>query len=95
MAQSNPSNPSNPYTIDMEQFANDLEPGNRNPGSRLMQLKDGNSENPSVYNDEAPSNPSSRYKVNLALVKKLQSDRQAVAEAEPGIENQWYKVKNL
>ena len=53
------------------------------------------SENPSVYNDEAPSNPPSRYKVNLALIKKLQSDRQAVAEAEPGIENQWYKVKNL
>ena len=86
---------SNPYTIDMQQFANDIEPENRNPESRLVQSKDGNSENPSVYNDEAPSNPPSRYKVNLALVKKLQSDRQAVAEAEPGIENQWYKVKNL
>ena len=51
------------------------------------------SNNPSVYNDEAPSNPSSQYQINLALIKKLQSDRQAVAEAEPGIENQLYKVK--
>ena len=70
---------SNPYTIDMQQFAKDLEPGNRNPGSRLMQLKDGNSENPSVYNDEAPPNPSSQYEINLDLVKRLPSVRQAVA----------------
>ena len=86
----------NPYKIDMQKFANDLEPGNRNPGSRLMQLKDGNSENPSVYNDEAPSNPSSQYQINLALVKKLQSDRQAVAGERDEDEfnyDQWYKVK--
>ena len=61
--------------------------------SNPFSIDDGNSENPSVYNDEAPSNPSSQYQINLALVKKLQSDRQAVAEAEAGIENQLYKVK--
>ena len=52
------------------------------------------SENPSVYNDEAPSNPSSQYQINLALVKKLRSDRKAVAEAELGTQSraQWYKA---
>ena len=55
-----------------------------------MQLKDGNSENPSVYNDEAPSNPSSQYKINLDLVKRLPSVRQAVAGEG---EDEWYKVK--
>ena len=49
--------------------------------------------NPS--NPDMGQNPQSTYKINLALIKKLQSDRQAVAEEEPGIENQWYKVKNL
>ena len=45
-----------------------------------MQLKDGNSENPSVYNDEAPSNPSSQYTINLDF---LAGEK----------ENEWYKVK--
>ena len=78
----------NSYTIDMQQFANDLEPGNRNPGC-LIQLKDGDSENSS--DDEAPSNPSSQDEINLDLVKRLQSVRQAVAGE---VENQWYRVKN-
>ena len=36
--------------------------------------------NPSVYNDEAPSNPSSQYTINLDFL------------AGEG-ENEWYKVK--
>ena len=53
------------------------------------------SENPSVYNDEAPSNPSSQYKINLDLVKRLQSVRQAVAGKRDEDEwyDEWYKVK--
>ena len=60
----------------------------------------GNPENPEPpSNPDMGQNPQSTYKINLALIKKLQSDRQAAA-AEAGqeianqffIENQWYKA---
>ena len=60
----------------------------------------GKTENPEPpSNPDMGQNPQSRYKINLALIKKLQSDRKAAA-AEAGqeiksqffIENQWYKA---
>ena len=49
----------------------------------------GNPENPEPpSNPDMGQNPQSTYKINLALIKKLQSDRQAVAEAGQEIENQ-------
>ena len=61
----------------------------------------GNPENPEPpSNPDMGQNPQSTYKINLALIKKLQSDRQAAEagqeianQAERGIENQWDKAK--
>ena len=46
-----------------------------------------NAENPSLYNDEDPSNPPHQYKINLdlgELAKRFERYKQ---------DNQWYKVQ--
>ena len=79
---------SNPFTIDMQQFANDLQKGNKNPGPAFRQSMVANPENPSVYNDEDPSNPPHQYKINSDLgnlAKRFEKYKE---------DNQWNKVQN-
>ena len=47
-----------------------------------------NAENPSVYNDEDPSNPPHQYKINLDLGKLAKSFERYKQD------NQWNKVQN-
>ena len=57
--------------------------GNGNP--YLVDTRRNDGANPSVYNDETPSNPSnppSQYKIDSDLVKRLQRIRRDVAGEE-------------